>query len=78
MKHQYTTEDLLWYVSGEGSESWRQDLREQMFGDRDLLLEYREVRKWDRFLSKLRFQPSVSSVDTIMDHAKRSMVIALC
>ena len=78
MKQNYTTEDLLLYVSGEGSEDWRTDLREALVSDGSLLLQFREARKWDRFFSRLRFRPSDKSLNTIKDHARQSTVIALC
>jgi hypothetical protein len=78
MKHNYTTEDLLLYVSGEGGEDWRTDLSKALMSDRGLLLQFREIRKWNRFFARLRFKPSNNSLNTIKDHARQSMIIALC
>ena len=78
MKHNYTTEDLLLYVSGEGSKNWRTDLRNDLFDDKELTLQFREVKRWERLMNKLIFQPSERSLNTIKDYARQSMTIALC
>ena len=78
MKQNYTTEDLLLYVSGEGSRNWRTDFRENLFDDKNLTLEFREVKRWERLMNKLLFQPSDRSLNKIKDYARQSMTIALC
>lgn len=78
MKHNYTTEDLLLFVSGEGADDWRNELRENLFEDSEMLLQFREVKKWDRFLSRLRIRPSARSLDSVKEYARQSMIVALC
>lgn len=78
MKHNYTTQDLWLYASGEGSETWRNTLRNTLLKDRQLLLEFREVKKWSRYLGKMRLSPSNNAIQKILDYAHRSNVVALC
>lgn len=81
MENSYTTEDILYYISGEGSSNWREDVHVAITSDDEMLRTFRSIRKWDLFLSKIvqiKQSPSMQALQNVKDYARQQMVVSLC
>jgi hypothetical protein len=81
MENNYTTEDILYYISGEGSANWRDDMHVAITSDGKMLKDYRNMRKWDLLLSKIakiKRSPSMQALQNVKDYARQQLVVSLC